>query len=445
MKKILIIAYYYPPKGGAGVQRTTKFANYLNKFGYDVHVLTVKKTSSGLVDLSLQEDINTNISVYRTDIKETNLLNNVLKIANKTVEPSAPIVKKDKFNAMADKLKKVAKDSFLSLYSLRFIPDDKKGWIPFAVEQARKIIAEKNIDIIYTTSAPYSAHLIGLKLKNEFNLKWIADFRDPWASNPFSDYNFLIQNIYNHLEAKVVKSADRVISVSTPIIEDFIKRYPKEDKNKFVTIPNGYDERDFEKLNINASQGNTRFTILYNGTLYGKRSPEKLLAALDKLISLGAIDDKKIQLRFIGEIGSSYMGIVNFYKNKYKDIIIHKPYIPHSESLKELCGANALLLIIDEGKGSEGIYTGKIFEYIRTGKTILGLVPDGVAKDLIKETNTGYTAAPSSQKDIEYILTKAYNDYISDSNRIKPNFDIIQSYSRENLTKKLIEEINKII
>lgn len=118
--------------------------------------------------------------------------------------------------------------------------------------------------------------------------------------------------------------------------------------------------------------------------------------------------------------------------------------MPHKESLIELCKANALLLIIDEGKGSEGIYTGKIFEYIRTGKTILGLVPNGVAKDLIEETSTGYTALPSDQSAIENIILKAYNDFIYKTKSLTPNLEVIKKYSRENLTKLLIEEIKKI-
>lgn len=448
MKNILIIAYYYPPKGGAGVQRTAKFANYLSKFGYKVHVLTVKENTAGLVDLSIYKEINNSITIYRTDIKETNLLNSIMNLMKRTTKNKNSSEKEQtndyKLN-LKSKIKDIFKTFFLNLYSLAFIPDDKKGWIQFAVDQGKKIIKENDIDLIFTTSAPYSTHIIGYKLVSNIKVKWVADFRDPWASNPFSNYNFVLQSIYNHLENKVVKKSNRIISVSKPIIEDFIKRYPNENNNKFVVIPNGYDEEDFAELDLEISKHNSKFTILYNGTLYGKRSPETILSVIESLIAKEKIDKNKIQIRFIGEIGNTYMRIIKYYSNKYPGVVVHKSYIPHKESLFELCKANALLLIIDEGRGSEGIYTGKLFEYIRVGKTILGVVPEGVAKDLIDETNTGYTALPSNEIEIENIIVRAYNDFINCSNTLLPNNDKIKEYSRENLTKKLIKEIESIL
>lgn len=450
MRKILMVAYYYPPKGGAGVQRTAKFAKYLASFGYNIHILTVDEKDRGVVDYSLEEDICPGITVHRTYIPQKNLLERLMYALNRGNGKSEG---KDnsghvqKVSAVRSFVRKAGKKIFLDIYNLLYIPDVQKGWTNYAVEEGRKIIRENDIDVIYTTSSPYTSHMIGYKLNREFNIKWVADFRDPWASNPFADYSFIVQIINNNLESKVVKNAHRVVSVSRPIIDDFIRRYKYEDSKKFVVIPNGYDDDDFQGIDLSLSSKNSKFSILYVGTLYGKRSPEKILIGVENLLESNKIKQDSFTIKFMGEIGSAYKQMLDVFTSKYPGIVEYMDYVPHSQSMVELSRANALLLIIDEGRGSEGIYTGKIFEYIRTGKPILGIVPDGVARDLILETGTGYVAYPSNLHEIEDIIYRAYCDFMDGRKDFEPDWHRISQYSRENLAKKLggiIEDIYKV-
>jgi glycosyltransferase involved in cell wall biosynthesis len=435
---ILMIAYFYPPKGGGGVQRTLKFVKHLSNMGHNVHVLTVKEETGEIKDKS-QEVLSKNVSVYRTDIKEINTLRKLAKTGGK---PGGAPQKYGGYIKIKRTMRNIAKKIVLDLYNIKYVPDDKCGWINYAVSEGKRIIQNNKIDVIYTTSSPYSAHLIGYELANETNIKWIADFRDPWAANQFVDFNYFVKRKHEKLEAKVVRKASRVLSVSKPIINDFIARYKNEEKTKFVVIPNGYDEEDFIKLDLKKSDANERFTIVYNGMIYGKRSPEKILMAIDNLIKKNKIDKDKIEIKFQGQIGNEHIGTINNYAAVYPGIVKHSGQVGHKESLNELCRANALLLIIDEGPGSEGIYTGKIFEYIRSGKIILGIVPEGVAKELILDTHTGYTAYPSRIDEIEGIIYKAYLSFINGNKEFKPDYDKISDFSRENLTKKLIEVMN---
>lgn len=282
------------------------------------------------------------------------------------------------------------------------------------------------------------------KTIKKYNIKWIADFRDPWVSNAFADHGTFLKVIYKYFEKKIVKNSDRIISVSKPIINDFINRYPEENKNKFIVIPNGYDEDDFTNLDLANRKNQDRLIILYNGTLYGIESPESLLKALDKLIKEGKIDKNKILFKFTGNVGYEQQKILDKYEAKYRGIIEQKKYLPHSESIKQFSDCDALLLILSDMKGVEGIYTGKLFEYIRAGKPIIGIVPDGVAKELILETNTGYVAHPSDLGEIEKVLYKVYNNYINHVNPISPNWEQVKKYSRENLTKELIRVMSEI-
>lgn len=449
MKKILMIAYFYPPKGGPGVQRTAKFAKYLNGMGYDIHVLTVTEDNRSLNDVSLNEDIVEGITVHRMPFNEIQLVKKLNKMINKdsgkvneSGATNAAVQKPSLTTELKSSIKSIGKKAFFGVYNFCYVPDDKASWINDATEEALKIIEKEKIDLLYTTSAPYSAHVIGYNVVKKRNIKWIADFRDQWVNNPFLDYNALTNMRHKALEKKVMETADKVISVSKPIIEDFKKRYPKVDKEKFEIITNGYDENDFIGLNTNHEE--KRFKIVYNGTLYGRMSPENVLIAIENLISVGKVDQKKINIEFCGNIGSAHGGKVEAFKAKYPEVVTTKNYLPHKESLENLVNASAALLIIDEGKGSEGIYTGKIFEYIRSGRPIIGIVAKGVARDLIISTNTGECVYPGDMEGLENIIYKLYIDYINGKQSMNQKWDEIEKYERRNLSIKLSNIIKNL-
>lgn len=449
MKNILMILYYYPPKGGIGVQRNVKFAKYLCKFGYNVHVLTVDEEFCGsLVDHSLENDVLNDIAVHRTFIKEGHIVDRLLSIAKRNSRTSegsyANVQPNNLWGAIKQIIIKAARKIILDINSLIYIPDAQIGWVKYAVEAGEQIIEENKIDVIYTTSSPYSSHIIGYKLAMKYGIKWIADFRDPWVQNSFADYNFIVKYINALQEKKVVKKADIVMSVSQPIIDDFKRAYKSEREDKFRLLTNGYDEEDFRDLKLDLSDQNEKFTILYNGSLYGKESPEPVFIAVKNLIEQGKIDKDRVRLRFIGDMGSSQRAVFEYYREIYPDIYEHCDFVPHKESLEELCRANALLLILDDIPGSDRIYTGKIFEYIRSGKPILAIVPNGVARDLIEYTNTGYTAYPMDQNQIDDIFYRAYRAYFDRTSEIKPVHDRINQYSREVIAKELSNIIENI-
>ncbi|WBW99446.1 glycosyltransferase family 4 protein [Oceanirhabdus sp. W0125-5] len=444
MKKILIIAYFYPPKGGAGVQRTSKFAKYLTEFGHEVHVLTVNEDRKTLNDDSLKEDICKGIHVHRTEFEEVKIvkkLNNLLNNKN-SLSPVNTSNNQLKKSNIKSKIKSICKKLFFKLYNFVYLPDDKKSWIDTAVKEAVKIIENEKIDVIYTTSAPYSAHLIGYKLSKQKQIKWIADFRDQWANNPFAEYGRMVEWRQKRLEKKVIHNAHKVISVSKPIIEDFKLRYYDTNKEKFEIITNGYDEPDF--WDIEPVEKNSIFKIIYNGTLYGRMSPENILLAISNLIEKKKIDRDKIRIEFCGNIGNAHKGKVDFFKDKYPQLISIKNYLPHKESLKNLMTGSAVLLIIDGGKGSRGIYTGKIFEYIRSGKPIIAIVPDGVARDLIIKTKTGYCAYPNDIDEIEKNIYNLYTKFYKGEKLADSNLNEIKKYSRKNLSKQLSNIIEKL-
>jgi len=443
MKNILIIAYFYPPLGGAGVQRTLKFAKFLEKFGYNVNVLTVDNEKGTIKDVSLKLESTDGIKVFRAKQIENFIVSAIVnrKVTDVKIDNKEKNVKESFEITLKSKVKKKIKKYLLNVYRNMYIPDDKISWKKDAVQLGLKIIKEEKIDIIYSTSSPYTGHLIALELK-QLNVPWIADFRDQWVANPFVDYSTYAMSKNEKMEKSVIEKADAVISVSKPIIDDFIDRYKNQETAKFKVITNGYDEEDFDDFNMDFET--PKYIITHNGTLYGKRSPKNFLIAIDRLIEDKKISQMELTIRFVGQIGKDAQEDIRFFVSKYDNIIEFISYLPHKESLKKLEDSSATLLIIEAGVGSEGIYTGKLFEYIRSGRNVIGIVPPGVANDLILDTNTGFCCHPEKVDEIYNAIYKSYSIWKGTQKRLDINWEKVKKYNRENLTRELMGIIESL-
>ena len=217
MRKVLIIAYYWPPAGGAGVQRVLKFAKYLPQFGWEPVILTVETPDSPIEDYSLLEDIPPNTKVYKTKALEP--FNFYKKVTGRKKEEkiSSDILVDNSRSSFVEKLSKWIR---LNL----FIPDAKIGWIPYAVKNGLKIINDENIDLIFSSSPPHTIQKIGKKLSKKSKLKWVADFRDPWMEIVHYQNvrrNFITKYIDSKLEKSILKTADGITTISKEIVNLF--------------------------------------------------------------------------------------------------------------------------------------------------------------------------------------------------------------------------------
>ena len=438
MQKILMIAYYFPPVAGGGVQRTSKFVKYLPEFKWKPHVLTVKSGYDYYADNSLVNDISKDVFVFRTFSFEP------MKLVRKVVKKMAEYrnVKKGNKIIKQGKIKKYP--WLLFIKESIFIPDGEIGWLPFAILKGWRIIKKYNIDLIYSTSCPYTDHLVAYFLKKLTRKPWIADFRDPWSLHlkapQFTWRKFMDRN----LEKLVLRNTNKTISVTKNIVDDFKRIYPA---GNYGVIPNGYDEADFS----NTRSQNYRigkFNITYTGIFYKERSPKDFLLAVAELLKEKPELKNDIVIRFVGQLDNpGDADNYNILKSlKLGPVVELIPYVSHKESIRYLSSANVLLLIVDQVKNNEGIMTGKIFEYLRSGKTILALIPpDGVAARVIRETNSGMVIEPAS---IDQIKTGLWDLYQHHKNATLEGLfkrKEIAKYSRRNLTKMLVKECDDLL
>jgi glycosyltransferase involved in cell wall biosynthesis len=417
MNRVLIITYYWPPGSGAGVQRWLKFSKYLSSFGWQPFILTVDPDYAAFpaIDNSLHSEISNDLTVYKT--KATDYFRLYRK--DKTKIPSAGFAGNDD-KSIKGKILRFIRGNF-------FIPDPRKGWNKFALRKACEIIENEGINHIITTSPPHSTQLIGLKLKQKFpDIKWIADLRDPWTDIYYYGqfYPTLIsKRIDQSYERQVLKSADKIMTVGKSLKDLFSFKVPGI-AEKVIIITNGYDEDDFSGL-IPTSPD--IFTVSYIGTLSDSYPVSGFLEALHSFTESG----KKIRLRFVGTVSSGQKELIlSKTENSFVEFV---PYVDHAAAIRYMLDTTVLLLIIPDHRTNKSIITGKLFEYLASGKSIICLGPeDGDAAEVIKETGHGHTYEFNDWNGIyEYLIELSANPTFIE--KISPDI-----YKRSELVRKII-------
>lgn len=411
MNKLLIIANEFPPIGGSGVQRTTNLVKHLPKNNVKPYVIT-KKYQYGLYDDSLLKNIPEEAEIYRLESFD---------FANRS--------------GFFGKLLRFISTRF-------FVPDMEVFWYLKNRKKVLKLVKDKKIEYIYSTSFPYSDHLMARYLKKNIkSLKWVADFRDEWTNNPYftEKLHMKIRCIFEKpMEKSIVENCDFLITNTPFMLENFLKDSP-EKREKATFVPNGYNEKDFENYKVQ-NQDNKVYKMVYMGALYGKRKPDYFLKALQEAISDGDIPKNKIRIEFIGNYHSHVM---NELKKKYnlEDVMVVTGYMSHDALIEHMSFSNLLILIESE----KNFYTGKIFEYIRMGIPILGVLPkDGAAASVIYKTCTGEVAEFENIKEIKEKIISYYKMWQDGKKIFSPKKDEIYKYSWDFHAKSILKCFEEI-
>ncbi len=435
MKNLLVIAYYFPPSGGPGVQRVLKHIKYLREFGWNPIVLTLETGDFPARYESLLKHIPKDIKVVRTKIFEPYDLYRMLTGKDKNTAIDVNVIKKEgQKTSFKEKLAEFVRATL-------FIPDARIGWY-FTVRKAiAKLMAENDIDAVYSSSPPYTCSIIARYVKRKYGIPWIAGFRDPWTGFISSPQRwFLPRSIDKAMEHSVFSESDAVECAWEGIIKDALAKYPDLDKNKFHHVPNGFDSSDFPVVEY---QTNDRFTVTYSGSMYGRRNPAALFEAVENLIEQGRVDTAKIKFRFVGRFGNEIFEM--FDKATFRDNIEVISYMPHAESIANLIKSDCLLLVVDESKESEEIVPGKVYEYIGVRKPIIAIGPvEGAVGRLIKSTNAGFIAHQNRISEIEEIYLNYYTEWQNGTLISNSDESQISKYERKNAAKYLAELLDEI-
>jgi glycosyltransferase involved in cell wall biosynthesis len=424
-KKILIITYYWPPAGGPGVQRWLKFAKYLPEFGWKPIIYTPENPSYPLLDESLMKDVPEDLEIVRTKIWEPYQLAEKLNKSNKKFKAGQFDVGNNQ--SWKSKLSIWVRGNF-------FIPDARVFWVKPSTQFLEQYLKINNIETIVTSGPPHSMHLIGLNLKKKFpDLKWIADFRDPWTEISYYKHLKLTKKSdkkHHHLESEVFKNADITLATSYTDAENF----RKNGANAFC-ITNGFDETD-ASTSLSMTEKASKFTLSYIGVLEQLRNPENLWKALDNLVKNNSDFAENFNLKFVGRIDDKILETIE--KSSLKDHILNLGYVSHDKAVDEMAKSSLLLITNFPNDSSKGIIPGKIFEYLATGKQIISFGPNGAdVSKILDETNAGKHFGYDDFKEIEEFILEKFD--LWKKGNLLENTQNIEQFSRKNLTKKLTE------
>ena len=423
-KKILIITYYWPPAGGPGVQRWLKFAKYLPDFGWKPVIFTPENPSYPLIDETLENEVPKDLEIIKTKIWEPYQLAEKLNKSNKKFKAGQFDVGQNQ--SWKSKLSIWVRGNF-------FIPDARVFWVKPSVKFLKKYLTENHFDAFVTTGPPHSMHLIGLALKNEFpNLKWIADFRDPWTEISYYKHLKLTKSSdkkHRSLEKKVFENADVTLATSYSDAENFRKKGANS-----VCITNGFEvlSEDKNKVDIKSD----KFTLSYVGVLEQLRNPEILWKTLNEILSENEDFATHFKLKFVGRVDDK---ILNELENSaLKNSILNIGYLPHEKSVLEMKNSSLLLITNFPQESSKGIIPGKIFEYLSTGNQILSFGPkDADVAMILEKTNAGKHFGYEEKENVKNYILSIYKNW--KFGKLQSENANIEEFSRKNLTKKLSE------
>lgn len=381
--KVLIVAYYWPPSGGSGVQRWLKFVKYLPQSGWKPYVFTPENPSFAIRDSSLAKDVPAEAEVIRFPIWEP--YDAFFKLSGifgsrKSAKPTDLVAGK------ASKEPSAFQRLSTWIRGNLFIPDPRVFWVRPSVRFLDTYLRQHGIHTIITTGPPHSMHLIGYRLK-QLNpaLTWVADFRDPWSEWGFLDTlgaGKRARRRHTALERKVITTADKVLTI-TPF---YVRRFEALSGRKVDLLTNGYDADDFAGFTIRRTN---KFIIRHVGIVNEKCDPRPFMRAVQALMDEHGPFAADVLVDFTGEVHPSFRAFVEDIP-ALAAVTSFTASVPHKELIGRYSESAALLLVLTGYKDAEGYMPGKLFEYLATGLPVLGSGPaHGDAATLLQETNAG--------------------------------------------------------
>jgi hypothetical protein len=404
MKRILIVAFHFPPSSGAAVQRVFSLCDDLYDFDWEPLVLTARSSAYDGVEFSQ-------------------------KVPDRVQENVVRAIAFDVFRHLSIKGK-----HFGALAAL----DRWTSWIFDAIYEGRKIIEKQRPDIIMSTTPIPSANIIAHYLSKKFSIPWVSDYQDP-LSYHYAELGGLEAKMQKYVDNLTIKHCAAAIFATENAKDSYIQKFGEKVGEKFHVVENGYVEENWEKVKTHSSSGGVidpnKTSLFYSGVLYPDgRDPSNLFKAIRSLKINKIIDFNSFELVFQGVHEEGYS---NTLRNMdIDDLVKFTPAVPYLDSLA--CMRSAQILLVIQGDIFNLQVPGKIYEYIRAGKPILTLTPfDSATAKVAKKYPGGYIA--EEEKEIERLLERL----IKDGHR---NYDYSEmtNYSRHQKNKEFVAVFNEI-
>ncbi|MGB0423022.1 MAG: glycosyltransferase family 4 protein [Flavobacteriales bacterium] len=431
--KLLLISYYWPPSGGAGVQRWLKFSKYLSHLGWDITVYCPENPEYPSIDHSLEKDLHPSIKTLKTTIWEPYSWYKRFTGSKKGENVNAGFLSESEKPKKMELLSRWIRGNF-------FIPDARKFWIKPSIKFLSSELAKTPVDAIVSTGPPHSMHLIAKGVADATNTPWLADFRDPWTNIDFYEDLMLTKSAdkkHHRLEKLVCDSADALLVIGQTMKKEFEIISPK---SRIYVVPNGYDPSD--QLNTQNVELDSKFSIAHIGSFSPSRNVPVLWNVLAELCEEDPLFKEKLIIKLVGKV--DHQVLTSIAKVGLENKIEKIPYLQHEEVIAVQKASQLLLLVANNTKNAKGILTGKVFEYLAADRPILTIGPeDGDLAHLLKKVNAAGAIDYENKSAMKTSVRKFFQLY--QQKALHAEHENISSFSREKMSQQIDLILNELI
>ncbi len=454
MRQVLIIAYYFPPIAASGAMRPLAFARFLGEVGWRPRVLAVDPDSvvpPHPIDPQLLSKLPANVRVDR--IAHPNPLQTLVQWRNRIRE----LVRGRRGNVSSTPSSSLpapgaaAQPQVTGLAQLKHLvldwwfafPDPQCPWLQPAIAWAKRWPTSEVPDVVMATGGPWTSLCVGQVLAAHWKVPFVADYRDPWTNNPYvafqSDW---LNEKSRRLEQVISRQAAGIIANTEELREQLSRRDPAQ-AHKVVTITNGYDPDSFPARDQSGGMPSDRSSpakgieVCHFGTVYGKRTPRRLLEAVGQLYEEGQFGPAQLRFRFVGawEVEDAACEQVAQQLEKV-GVLKREPPVPYQDCLRQMAVADALLVIQPD---SPLQIPGKIYEYVATRRPMLLIGGEGATANLVHRFRLGL-ACPNDPSRIRQVLL----DLVKDPQRLAtPDSQHIERFDYRQLTASLAQVLDQ--
>lgn len=419
MRNVLVVAYYFPPLGLSGVQRVAGFVRHLPEHGWQPTVITAKPRGYFAYDKSLWSPIeDAGIRVVRT----------------KSLDPTRLF----RSGATVRLPQETRRQTLAYISNWLFIPDNKLGWKPFALRAGLRQAAAQRFDAVFSSAPPYTGHLVGKKLSRRLKLPLITDFRDDWVGNPRHIYpTALHRRLHIQQERQVLIQSSAITTINRPILDALEKRHRGINIQGEV-IPHGFDEYE-DPVKVSVRE---KLKLVYTGVFYDAQTPEHFLRGISEFLAENPAMRPKISVIFAGLVPNGFADLIRTLK--LEDVVQYVGYLQHTHVVELQQEADVLWMTIGSKSGASGISTGKLYEYMGTGKPILALVPSGTARRTLLRYGAAYIVEPESEAGIIQALSQITRDWNTETFP-SPDESFVSMFSRNRLVEMLAGVLDSVI
>lgn len=417
-RRVLMVLFHFPPLGGVAIPRNVRNVEHLPRFGWEPVVISARD-AGGPLDPDTLALVPPGTRVFRALCPEPRDLRRFvdparglkarLRPPRRTPDAGEP----DRQEHAADPGAARPAPPFLwRLYHAVSFPDGQVGWLPFALAAAARTRRAGGFDVVYSTSAPITAHLVAGIVSRLAGVPWVAEFRDPWLGSPLGDApgarrSWLHRRLQVKVERWIARSADRLVFVSPSTTRLYRRRYPAA--AEMVTITNGHDRGELPSRPAEAAP-RTRRRIVWAGTLNRPDELEVLLRALDALAARRPTLADELEVVFYGDVSDPCRAVAERFASGLPlgAVLRFERFVPRREALSAIADADFALLMLGDGAGMGQYVPGKLFDYIGHARQLLAILPPGDARDILEELGWGVVASPNIadvERALELILT----------------------------------------